>query len=285
MLSLIFKPLSLLPLSVTHWLGACLGRILFYTMRQAKQRAFENMSQSGLFPEQAREAVQQHFLSLGKAMMETPFIWNNDNQKVTRLVQKIVGWEGVETAIKAKKGIIFIAPHMGCFEIISRYFSLYQPITVLFRAPKQKWLIPLMKLGRLRDNIDLAEANTNGVRKLLKTLKKGETIGILPDQVPATGEGEWVDFFNKPAYTMTLASKLAKKTGATVVMVFGERLPKGAGYAIHFNKLDDHAIDTPMLLNNAIETLIKQCPSQYLWSYHRYKIRRKSRAKLNEKQS
>ena len=119
----------------------------------------------------------------------------------------------------------------------------------------------------------LAPANTNGVRKLLQALKRGEAIGILPDQIPAKGEGDWAPFFGKPAYTMLLASKLAEKTGATVIMAYGERLPDGEGFKIHLTELPEGAIATPALLNQAIEKQIAQNPSQYLWSYPRYKVR------------
>ena len=169
---------------------------------------------------------------------------------------------------------------MGCFEITSLYFALHHPITVLYRPPKKKWLRPIVNTGRARDNIALAEANANGVRKLLKALKNKQAIGILPDQIPASGEGEWADFFGKTAYTMTLASKLAEKTGATVIIAFGERLAKGKGYTIHFTKVD--SINTASLLNQAIETQIKQNPSQYYWNYNRYKVSRKSREKLQK---
>jgi KDO2-lipid IV(A) lauroyltransferase len=71
---------------------------------------------------------------------------------------------------------------------------------------------------------------------------------------------------------MTLASKLAEKTGATVIMAYGERLANGAGYEIHLQRID--SIATPTLLNKAIETQVIQKPTQYLWRYNRYKIRR-----------
>jgi KDO2-lipid IV(A) lauroyltransferase len=113
----------------------------------------------------------------------------------------------------------------------------------------------------------------------MQALKRGEAIGILPDQIPAEGEGEWADFFGKPAYTMTLASKLAEKTGAMVIMAFGERLGNGQGYEIHLTKVD--SIATPTLLNQAIERQIKQKPEQYLWQYNRYKARRHALQKTN----
>ena len=280
MLRLILKPLSLLPLPALHFLGTALGHILFRCARKAKSRSIENITQSHLFPNQITEAVRQSFISMGKAILETPYIWNCDNQKVAKIVRQVQGWDVVEEGIKNNKGIVFLTPHMGCFEITSLYFALHHPITVLYRPPKKKWLRPIVNTGRARDNIALAEANANGVRKLLKALKNKQAIGILPDQIPASGEGEWADFFGKTAYTMTLASKLAEKTGATVIIAFGERLAKGKGYTIHFTKVD--SINTASLLNQAIETQIKQNPSQYYWNYNRYKVSRKSREKLQK---
>jgi len=277
MLATLLKPLSSLPLPLIHKLGAGLGWLLYLMMSKTKRHALENITQSKLFTNQVEKAVRQSFLAMGKGILETPCIWNSNDKQIASLTRQVHGWEAVEAGIKDNKGIIFLTPHMGCFEITSLYYALHHPITVLYRPPKKQWLTPLIQ-GRKRQNITLAEANANGVRKLLKALKNGESVGILPDQVPAAGEGEWADFFGKTAYTMSLASKLATKTDATIIMVFGERLPNGEGYTIYFSKVD--SIATPTLLNQAIEKQIKQRPEQYYWGYHRYKVRRKSRAKL-----
>jgi KDO2-lipid IV(A) lauroyltransferase len=276
MLRLIVKPLSLLPLPILHFLGRVLGWILFLVARKAKSRTIANIMQSGLAPNQIRSSAKQSFIAIGEAILETPYIWHSNNQKIAQLMRGVKGWSHVEAAIKHNKGIIFLTPHMGCFEITSLYYALHHPITVLYRPPKKKWVASLIS-GRERHNITLAEANANGVRKLLKALKKGEAIGILPDQIPAAGEGAWADFFGKPAYTMTLASKLAEKTGAAIIMAFGERLPNGKGYILHLSDLA--SIATPALLNQALETQIAQNPSQYYWNYNRYKVSRKSKIK------
>jgi len=279
MISTILKPLSLLPLPVLHSLGAALGRALFYCLPQIRSRAYDNMLQSKLFPElaQSNQVIKSTFAELGKAMLETPVIWQTTHQEIGKLVKKVHNWQAVEQALARGKGIIFLTPHLGCFEITSLYYALYHPITVLYRPPKKDWLMPLIMTGRARNNVTLAPANTSGVRMLMQALKNNEAIGILPDQIPAAGEGEWASFFDKPAYTMSLASRLAEKTGASVIMGFGERLADGNGYAIHITTLDDHAIATPALLNTALEAQIKQCPTQYYWNYHRYKISRKSK--------
>lgn len=278
MLSLFFKYWGRLPLPFLHCLGRALGHLLFFTMSKAKQLAAENIKQSQLSSGALKKAVRQNFINLGELILETPYIWQADKKEINTIIQSTTGWDAVDTAIAANKGIIFLTPHMGCFEITFHYCALHCPVSALYRPPKMKWLLPFIIKGRVSSNLQLAEANASGVRTLVKALKKGEAIGILPDQVPNAGEGEWADFFDKPAYSMTLASKLAKKTGAAIIMMYGERLAKGKGYIVHFSKVD--SINTPALLNKAIEKQIQQRPEQYNWHYHRYKVRRKAKAQI-----
>ncbi|MDI1308263.1 MAG: lysophospholipid acyltransferase family protein [Methylotenera sp.] len=276
MLSLLLKPLSLMSLPAIHRLGALLGRLMFLFMPQSKQLIVENLRQSHLFKDELslKQAVKSNIEESGKSILETFAIWQKSEQELVGLIKQTQGWNDVEAAVQAGKGVIFLTPHLGCFEIASIYYGSQYPVTVLFRAPKMKWILPLIEKGRTRTDVTLAEANTSGVRKLMQALKKGEAVGILPDQIPSAGEGEWAPFFGKPAYTMTLASKLANKTGAAVIAVFGERLPKGEGFIVHCKRLEDGAIATPALLNKAIEKQIEQQPTQYLWNYPRYKLRR-----------
>ncbi len=104
---------------------------------------------------------------------------------------------------------------------------------------------------------------------MLRALKQGEAVGILPDQVPEPDEGAWADFFGQPAYTMTLVGKLAKSAPTTILLAFGERLSWGRGYIIHIEPLD--AEPSPQNINRGIEHLVRKCPEQYLWSYGRFK--------------
>jgi Kdo2-lipid IVA lauroyltransferase/acyltransferase len=287
MLSLILKPLAYLSLRTLHRLGAALGALLFYCMPSAKKRVIENITQSQLAktPDQVQKITRQSFIELGKAIFETPAIWQKKEAELSTMIRQVYGWDVCEAALNRGKGIIFLTPHLGCFEITSICYGTRYPVTVLYRPPKINALEQLMLKGRARIGVSLAEANAGGVRKLMQALKRGEAIGILPDQIPAAGEGEWADFFGKPAYTMTLASKLAEKTGATVIIAFGERLANGAGYDVYFTATQDGAINTPALLNKTIEQQIAQKPSQYLWSYNRYKVRNhavKKQAQISE---
>lgn len=276
MLKLIFKCFAILSFPTLHKLGATLGWMIYFCSPKSAKIMKDNIKNSKLAnsDKQINEILHENITESGKAILETFAIWQKKEPELLTMVKQVHGWDCVKDALKLGKGIIFLTPHLGCFEITSIYYGSKHPITVLYRPPKIRALQHYISVGRARTGVTLAEANAGGVRKLMQALKKGEAIGILPDQIPSAGEGEWADFFGLPAYTMTLASKLAEKTGATVIMGYGERLANGAGYDLHLTQLDNGAIATPTLLNKAIEQQIAQKPTQYLWRYNRFKQRR-----------
>ena len=269
------KCLRFFPLPAIHGLGAVVGLINYLFNRDHRAHAKGNLNQSGLSNGKitAEKMLFKSTLENSKGAFETFAIWFKSQLEVLNWVKNVDGWDAVEDAINSGKGLIFLTPHLGCFEITSLYYGAHYPMTVLYRQPRQAWLMPLIAAGRQRGKVTLAPANSQGVKLLLQALKRGEAIGILPDQAPLEGEGEWAPFFGRPAYTMTLASKLAQKTGAKVFMAFGERLSWGRGYNIHIHAIEAGGINTPTLLNAEIERTIQQCPTQYLWMYDRYKIR------------
>jgi KDO2-lipid IV(A) lauroyltransferase len=133
-----------------------------------------------------------------------------------------------------------------------------------------------MEKGRMRGQMRLAHADLAGVRQLLRALKRGENVGLLPDQTPKFGEGVWADFFGRPAFTMTLAARLIDQPGVTPLLVWAQRLRFGRGFAVHFSPMpalpSGGSPDRERALNAALEQLIMQCPAQYLWGYDRYQL-------------
>lgn len=271
----IFRLLSGLPLRWLHGLGTLLGQITFASSRQYAARTRENLRQSHLAEDEAHFAtlLKQTVAEAGKSIVELPWIWGRPLEQVCATVRNCQGWEHVEAARARGKGIIFLTPHWGCFEMTSLYIGQHLPLTNLYSSPKQDWVETVMRSGRERGLARLATADMSGVRLLFKALKRGEAIGLLPDQVPSQGEGEWVDFFGRPAYTMTLSGRLAESSGATVLLVYAERLPHGTGYKLMFESLPlDFSKSVPLQINAALERVIAISPAQYLWSYNRYKI-------------
>ena len=274
-LALMLKLLAKLPLCIVHFLGSVMGWASYLSYQKYANLINTNLRLSQLTKDHVsfKKTLHRNISETGKAFLETFAIWFKDYSKLKNWYQACTGWEHVEAALVKGKGVIFLTPHLGCFEITSLYYGQFHPITVLFRPPRQNWLMPVISEGRKRGKVSLAPANAQGVKLLLQALKRGEAIGILPDQAPHEGEGEWAPFFGRPAYTMTLASKLAEKSGAQVLMAFGERLENGRGYHIHIKPIKEGGINSPELLNQEIEKAIAQCPSQYMWVYDRYKVR------------
>lgn len=260
----LFRLLARLPLPFLHNLGALLGWLIYGFSPTYRRHLHENIAQAGC--ESVRGAA---VAEAGKTLLELPKLWLRPQDEVVGRVVKVTGWERVEAAWRAGHGILFLTPHLGCFEITAQYVAAHKPITVLYRRPKQDWLVPLVEEGR-GANLKLAPADMGGVRKLIKALKTGEAVGMLPDQAPGAGEGAWAPFFGRPAYTMTLAARLAQ-TGATVLLTYAERLHYGAGYHLHFFAPEGDVV-TPAGINREIERLVRMCPEQYLWGYNRYKI-------------
>ena len=275
MLNPILHLLALLPLSWFHAAGILLGWTVYLASPRYAARLRENLARSGLGGDEGsgKKLLHQCIAESGKGVMELIPVWFGQPEKVVALVRACHGWEHAEAGLARGKGIIFLTPHLGCFEIAALYIAQHFPLTVLYRPPKLAWLEALMIAGR--NQLTLAPANLHGVRALLRALKQRQAIGLLPDQAPGVGEGVWVDFFGRPAYTMTLPGRLAQTSGATVLMVFARRLPQGRGYALTFQPLAESlptdASAAAQKLNLAVEALVCSCPQQYLWSYNRYK--------------
>ena len=173
-----------------------------------------------------------------------------------------------------------MTPHLGCFEITAqavgaRYHAGHGPITVLYRPARQAALTEVIETARRREGLETAPTTLAGVRQMIKALRRGQAVGLLPDQVPPQGQGVWSPFFGEPAYTMTLAARLIQQTGATPLLVWGERLPRAQGFRVHIQPFPETLsadLDTAVAqINRAMEGLIRQCPQQYLWGYGRYK--------------
>ena len=273
----LFELLARLPLSVLHRLGTLLGWTTYLFSGGYAARMRENLQNAGLGRSDAesRKLLHANIREAGKGVLELPWVWRRPLEQVVASVKQCHGWEHVEAAHAQGKGVIMLTPHIGCFEVISLYIAARLPITSMYRSPRWKFLDTLMHEGRERGQMKLVPADFGGVRQLLKALKRGELIGVLPDQVPGNGEGEWAPFFGRPAYTMTLIGRLMEARDAPLVMCYCERLSKGAGYVLHFSPLHlDVSRPIPQQINSALEAVIRNHPEQYLWSYNRYKVPR-----------
>jgi KDO2-lipid IV(A) lauroyltransferase len=284
MLSL-FRALSRCPLWLLHALGALLGWITYWASPTYRRRFQANVRQAGLAPADARPAIA----AAGRMVAELPFLWL---RPAGEPIRPGVRWEGealILAALRERRGVVMLTPHIGSFEVTAqacaeRFADVSGPITVLYRPARKAVLRAVMDESRARPGVATAPATLAGVRQLIRALRRGEIVGLLPDQVPPAGMGVWAPFFGKPAYTMTLAARLVQQTGAVPLLIWGERLARGAGYVVRVSAFtealpaaagDESAqAESAAVINRAMERLIRQCPGQYLWGYNRYKTPR-----------
>ena len=267
----VFQFFSVFPLWLLHIIGCVLGWVAFAVSGVYRQRFLANAALAGYSFAQVRAAVGH----AGRMVAELPRLWLGAPVPV-----RIEGEPCVQQAWAAGRGVIFLTPHLGCFEmsaqaIATRWSAQQGPITVLYRPARQAWLAKVMETARNRPGMQAVPTTLAGVRQMIKALRRGEAVGLLPDQVPPEGLGVWSPVFGKPAYTMTLAARLALQTGATVLLVRCEREPMGRGFVMYAEPLPqplDANLETAVRqVNEAMEHVIRQSPGQYLWGYGRYK--------------
>lgn len=270
-MALLLRLAARFPLRLLHALGASVSWVLYALSPRFRRYLKGNLTQAGFDDPATRRAA---IAETGRSAFELPAIWLRPQAQAASLVREVDGWDRIERALAVGRGLILLTPHLGCWEVSAQYFAQRHPITVLYSPPKLKSIEPLMRQGRSRDGMKSVPADLSGVRALFRALKRGQAIGMLPDQVPGSGEGEWVDFFGRPAYTMTLAARLAQASGAQVLVAFAERLSSARGFRIHIDSLPaPHAEETELRrMNRALEIMIRRAPAQYLWAYNRYKV-------------
>jgi KDO2-lipid IV(A) lauroyltransferase len=279
-------------LRTLHSWGALAGWLTYALSPTYRRRFAAHASWAGLTPDQWRPAIAQ----AGRMVLELPYLWLRPHDVP---ISSQVTWSGAEVVAAAVEraraegcGIVFLTPHLGAFEVTAQAyaerFGAQCPITVLYRPSRQRALRELVDSARARLHLATAPATLAGVRQMMRALRRGEAVGLLPDQVPPQGMGVWAPFFGRPAYTMTLAARLAEQTGATIVLMHCERLPAGQGYRIQVSALSQplpaseasdpaHQAACAAAINGEIERLVLQCPGQYLWAYDRYKAPRGER--------
>ncbi|MFT3791026.1 MAG: lipid A biosynthesis acyltransferase [Rudaea sp.] len=273
----LLRLLGLLPLRALHALGAGFGWLAARTDNPMRRKAEHTLTRINTsFGEEKHQFLREALAEAGKSFFEVTKIWTGDPARTLALVREVDGGERFDAALAAGRGLIVAAPHLGCFELLNYWLCHRTKIAIAYRPPRQPELEPL--LIRARGGLAAEQVRAEGsagVRTLFRRLASGGVVGILPDQEPKQGEGKFAPFFGRPALTMVLLSRLAQRTGATVLFAFAERLPRGEGYVLHFLPAPEGIADPDLpaavaALNRGVENCIRLAPVQYQWHYKRF---------------
>ncbi|WP_243040463.1 lipid A biosynthesis acyltransferase [Dyella sedimenti] len=277
LLYLVLRLLGKLPLRTLHALGAAIGRFSLWRHSRAAHNTAVNLRIARPGLDQAAHAALlcEAMMEGGKSAIEIAGIWGRDAERALGLVREVRGEALFDAALAAGKGVIIAAPHLGCWELLNYWLCRKTPMAILYRPPRIAAVEELLRKVRGALAPEQVRAEGAGVRTLYKRLAAGGTVGILPDQKPRAGEGEFAPFFGRDALTMVLLPRLAARTGATVLFAFAERLPRGAGYRVHLLPAPEGLADADLAvacraLNRGVENCVEIAFAQYQWHYKRY---------------
>lgn len=274
----LLRAFGLLPLRALHALGALLGQALWWRAH-ARERMHTEVNMRLACPklsDRARERVTHACLiETGRAAAELAAVWGRGAQQALQMVREVHGVELFEAALRARRGLIIAAPHLGCWELLNYWLCSRTPIAILYRPPNNPEFEPLLRRARGDLTPQQVRADGAGVRTLYKRLHAGGVVGILPDQQPKRGEGQFAPFFGVQANTMVLLPRMAQRTGAAVLFAFAERLRHGAGFRIHFRAAPKQIADADLrvacaALNRGVQDCVELAFTQYQWTYKRW---------------
>jgi KDO2-lipid IV(A) lauroyltransferase len=271
---------ALLPLRLLHALGGGLGHLAHWlgTREYRVARRNAELCFPALDARQQRRFVHATLAHTGRGLAELAWLWGSAPGAALAAIRGIRGREHLDAALAQGRGVLLAAPHLGSWELLNLWLSAQGPLTILYRVPQRLEFEPLLVGARGALGAEAVRAEAAGVRLLFRRLKEGRMVGILPDQRPKGGEGVEAPFFGQPTVTMTLLCRLAHKTGAPVVFGFAERLPRGAGFTLHFLPAEPAVGDADpatavAAMNRGVEALVRIAPEQYQWTYKRFSFR------------
>lgn len=276
--------ISLLPLRVARVLGSLVGYCAWLSRSRGSRTAAINLKMC--FPEKnegdIRNLAKESMKQWGMTLFEIPVVWRKGPASLS-WINEIQGMALMDEGRRNPAGVLLVSPHCGNWEVMGYWGGSLGPITTMYQPPRLAQLDDLLVAARQKTGANLVPTNAKGVAQLIKALKRGEIVGILPDMEPAINSGVFAPFFGIPALTMTLIHSLQQRTGATVVIGVAQRIKDG--FKLVLIKPDDAIssdnVETSVAaLNCAVETLVRLAPEQYQWEYKRFKRRPPGYAKL-----
>ncbi len=266
-----------LPIARARSLGRFLGGVCSRFPNEPRDVTRLNLELC--FPElsadERRRMTRRSLEETGKAIFELGTLWQAPLERLEELEDGVEGEELLAAALASGRGTILLAPHLGNWEFLNHFLMRRAQLVCLYRPPRIAELDAFLLEARGRTGCISAPATRGGVRRVLKALRSDELVLILPDQEPLKSFGVSAPFFGVPALTMTLVSRIVRRTDAVVLSVFAERRPEGR-FRVRFLEAPDGLADADEVvaatsLNHAVESCVRLCPDQYLWSYKRFK--------------
>ena len=277
--------MAMMPRATLQLLGGWLGRCHFsFATRTARvtRANLELCMPSTDAPETTEQMVRKSLEETGRTLMETPAVWLGDLTRIDGWIEQVEGEALLTRALASERGLLILLPHLGNWELFNVFFRRYGVMTALYQPPRQPVFRSFMAEVREQHGNHMVPTTRAGLATLYKTLKQGETVVVLPDQVPASGE--FVRFFEQDALTDSLTHRLLQKTGAFALMITVTRNDNGR-FNVRITSPEDELFDQDVAvslaaLNRMVASAVRTTPAQYQWEYKRFRERPRGQPKL-----
>jgi KDO2-lipid IV(A) lauroyltransferase len=266
-----------LPLRVLHALGDLCARLTRLANARAYRVTRRNLQliAPDAPPAEHEDRARRVLRSTWNCALETLRFWTHAGRTNLRLVRQVHNGDLFQAALADQRGVIIAAPHYGNWELLNQYLASRTALAILYLAPDSAIVESFLRRVRERPGVTAIRADAGGVRQLLRHLNAGGVVGILPDQQPKLGDGVFAPFFGIDALSMTLLPRLARRSGATVLLAIAERARDSRSFDIHFQPAPAALADTDLpaaaaAMNAAVEAIAHRDESQYQWTYKRF---------------
>lgn len=277
-LTLFSKIIAYLPAIIRVMLARLIAGLLIVIPNRRRARAQKNLHRClpNLSIGQEKKLLHQHLLHRALSVLESAFLWHAATSRLPALISNIEGREILNDAHAHGRGVILAVPHFGQWELVGLYLSAVLDNTaILYKPLSDQQADARLREYRQRTGGLSVPASAAGVRSLMKVLREGGYVGILPDQRPKLGHGLPASFFGQDVLTMTLLSRLARKTQSVVVFAGCERDADFQHFTLRFSEAPpgiggDDELQALNALNQGVEDCAHWNLAQYQWSYKRF---------------
>ena len=278
----------ILPLRATNAAANILGRAAFLILRTHRRRTIQHILLAGVAdsPAAAKHVASRSFVHLAQTGLEIlkldQFARQHD---LTSAITNTYS-EGVQALLQSEKGFILVSAHFGNWELGGLLWSYFEkPLHAIMRPLSNPKLNDWITERRARYGQTVL-GKRGAVRQLLRVLKSGGNVALIVDQRANRVEGVMTEFFGKRALSHPAPALLHLKTGAPLIVVVCQRRPGSFQFELvgrgpfSVEPSGEKARDVQaltQLYTSEIEKIIREDPTQWLWTARRWEATRESK--------
>lgn len=266
-----------LPLPILGRLGEGIGDLLFVLVKKRRNIALTNLAicMPELSAEQRTELARRHFAAYARSVLERGILWWGSEKRLRRLIQ-------VEPRVPldqiAAGPVILLCPHFVCLDVAGVAVMLESSLCSIYTRQQSRVFDEALRKGRSRFRPIRLFSRADGVKPIIRAMREGLPFFMLPDMDFGAKDAEFVDFFGKPASTLTAPARIAAATGAALIPVVANYLPNYQGWKVTFHEAwkdypGPDILEATRRMNAFIEQRVLEAPAEYFWAHKRFKTR------------